>query len=291
MRLSVIIPVYKVETTLDRCVESVLKQQVANMEVILVDDGSPDRCPQMCDNWAKKDSRIQVVHQANGGLSDARNTGLDLAKGDYITFVDSDDYLAQNTYAPLMPLMEGCDILEYSIANKLFLQDKTYDNVEAYWLEERVYTHAFAWNKIYRRSVFEGVRFPVGKVYEDTFTLPQLLRNSHKVATTHLGFYHYCWNPQGITATDDGHGLMQLLEAHLNSQMPVDDNYYMHMVNVQMDVWELTGAPIQLSKRKMKPRLLSGKAKMKAYALNILGIDVLCRMNKLIHYFKRPSRK
>ena len=87
MKLTIIIPVYRVEATLDRCVESVLMQNVNDMEVILVDDGSPDLCPQMCDDWAKKDKRIRVIHKENGGLSDARNAALDIATGDYITFV------------------------------------------------------------------------------------------------------------------------------------------------------------------------------------------------------------
>ena len=107
MKLSVVIPVYRVESTLDRCVESVLRQHVDDMEVILVDDGSPDRCPQLCDEWARRDSRIRVVHKPNGGLSDARNAGIDIATGDYIAFVDSDDWIADDTYAPLLERMDG----------------------------------------------------------------------------------------------------------------------------------------------------------------------------------------
>ena len=94
MTLSVIIPVYRVEATLDRCVESVLRQHVDDMEVILVDDGSPDNCPEMCDKWAVKDRRVHVIHKQNGGLSDARNAGIDVACGEYITFVDSDDWIS-----------------------------------------------------------------------------------------------------------------------------------------------------------------------------------------------------
>ena len=97
MLLSVVIPVYRTELTLQRCVESVLKQGVDDMEVILVDDGSPDNCPELCDEWAEKDNHIKVIHKTNGGLSDARNAGIDVATGDYITFVDSDDWIADNT--------------------------------------------------------------------------------------------------------------------------------------------------------------------------------------------------
>ena len=119
MKLSVVIPVFCVESTLDRCVESVLAQDVDDMEVILVDDGSPDDCPRLCDEWAKRDSRISVIHKSNGGLSDARNAGLDVACGQYITFVDSDDWLLSNTLAPLIETIGDCDILEYSIEERL----------------------------------------------------------------------------------------------------------------------------------------------------------------------------
>ena len=97
MKLSIIIPVYRVETTLDRCVESIMNQNLDDFEIILVDDGSPDNCPKMCDDWAKRDTHISVIHQQNRGLSDARNAGIDTARGDYITFVDSDDYITGHT--------------------------------------------------------------------------------------------------------------------------------------------------------------------------------------------------
>ena len=117
MLLTVIIPVYKTEQTLDRCIESVLSQDVpGGMEVILVDDGSPDNCPALCDAWAERDSRIRVVHQQNRGLGAARNAGLDIAMGEYVTFVDSDDYLAADTFQHLMQRLEeqpDVDILEY----------------------------------------------------------------------------------------------------------------------------------------------------------------------------------
>ena len=290
MKLSVVIPVYRVESTLDRCVESVLRQHVDDMEVILVDDGSPDRCPQLCDEWARRDSRIRVVHNPNGGLSDARNAGIDIATGDYIAFVDSDDWIADDTYAPLLERMDGCDLLEFAIADRLRLDDHAYENADEYWLATKAYTHAYAWNKLYRRKLFDGVRYPKGKIFEDVYILPLLLRNARRVKTTALGDYHYEWNPQGITATADGKALAQLLDAHIHSRMPVDELYYMYMVNIQMDVWELTQAPIVLPSRKVKTECLTGSMKLKAIALNVFGIKKLCRINKLIHHFKEPSR-
>ena len=115
MKLSIVIPVYRVETTLDRCVESVVTQDYDDFEIILVDDGSPDRCPQLCDEWARRDPRISVIHKPNGGLSDARNAGIDVARGDFLTFIDSDDYIAPHTLSQLMPLTDEADLIEYPI--------------------------------------------------------------------------------------------------------------------------------------------------------------------------------
>ncbi len=290
MKLTVIIPVFRVEDTLDRCVESVLSQNVDTMEVILVDDGSPDNCPKMCDNWAGKDPRIRVIHKPNSGLSDARNAGLDQATGDLVTFVDSDDYLAPYTYEPLMAQAEACDILEFSVDDRLQLPERCFDDVKQYWIETRAYEHTFAWNKLYRRTLFDDVRYPVGKIFEDVYTLPLLLQKAQRVVTTARGLYHYTYNSQGITATADGKGLAMLLDAHLQSQMPVDDLYYMYLVNIQMDVWERTGAPILLPVRKVRTDSLPVKKKLKAIILNTIGIKKLCILNKLLHKVKKPNR-
>lgn len=290
MLLSVIIPVYRVESTLHRCVESVLSQHVSEMEIILVDDGSPDSCPQLCDEWAQLDQRIRVIHKANGGLSDARNAGINIATGEYITFVDSDDYLAPDTYAPLLERMGDNDILEYAIDGRLTLNDNTYEDINEYWLKEKAYTHTYACNKIFKHSLFEEVRFPKGRVFEDVYTLPQLLARTKKIATTHLGSYHYCWNPEGITSTADGYALKQLLEAHLAGKMPIDDSYYMYLVNIQIDVWEHLGGAIILPQRTIKTSGLPTSKKLKAFITNTLGIKILCRIIKSIHLVKKPSR-
>lgn len=290
MKLTVIIPVYRVEATLDRCVESVVRQQVPEMEIILVDDGSPDNCPQKCDDWAKKDKRIKVIHKENGGLSDARNAALDIATGDYVTFVDSDDWIAPDTYAPLLEMIGDSDLLEYSINGRLQLQDFCYEDIHEYWLQAQAYTHCFACNKIFRRQLFEGVRFPKGRIFEDVYTLPQLLRKAGKVCTTSHSSYHYTDNTKGITATAGGKGLALLLETHLQSSMPIDDRYYMYLVNIQMDVWEQTGKRIMLPPHRLNISTLEGRQKTKAMFLKILGINTLCKINRLIHRFKKPTR-
>lgn len=290
MKLSVVIPVYRVEATLDRCVESVLSQRIDGMEVILVDDGSPDRCPDMCDRWAARDQRVRVVHKPNGGLSDARNAGIDIAQGEYITFVDSDDWLAADTFGPLLDSIGDADMLEYSLAGGMPLKDRTYYTADEYWTDSYAYQHCYAWNKIYRRQLFDSARYPVGRVFEDVYTLPQLLRQCRQIATTSHGDYHYEWNPAGITANADGEALSQLLDAHLSSGMPMDDRYYVFVANIQIDVWERTGRPVLLPRRHLRPDLLEGRERTKATMLNIFGINTLCRISKIIHLFKKPSR-
>jgi len=305
MKLSIIIPVYRVEDTLDRCVGNVLKQDYDDMEIILVDDGSPDNCPQKCDDWAGKDSRIRVIHKANGGLSDARNAALDIAQGNYITFVDSDDFISPSTYGPLMNTLSrrpDIDILEYPVIvnyrspkqHKLdFTEEIIYDNIYNYWYKGQAYLHSYACNKIYRASLFEEIRYPKGIVFEDIHTLPQLLRKAKTVMTTGKGLYYYCQNPSGITATADGNALRMLLQPHVeiikasNLRDRRFQTYYLHVLNIQMDVYEQAGDDPILPQIRLNQQYFNGKQKLKAVALNILGIKRLCITNKILHKFWR----
>jgi len=299
MTLSVIIPVYRVERWLDRCVASVLEQGCGDMELVLVDDGSPDGCPAKCDEWARRDSRIAVVHKANGGLSDARNAGIEVAKGECITFVDSDDFLAPGTLGKVMTEMRPeCDIIEYPLfrfygsakQEKIVFEPKTYTDMDDYWIGGKAYEHAYAWNKIYRRRLFDGgVRFPVGTVFEDVHTLPLLLKAATNVATTDKGLYYYCANPEGITMTANGKALSQLLDGHLKyGKVTADEQYYMHVLNIQMDVYEQTGEEPRLPAMKIRHCCrLDGKLKLKALTLNLLGVKRLCKLNKLLHQMGR----
>lgn len=292
MKLSVIIPVYKAEQTLNHCVESVLAQKGVDMQVVLVDDGSPDRCPQLCDEWAARDGRIEVVHKQNGGLSDARNAGLEVAEGELITFVDSDDFIARDTYSEVIGQMRpDTDIIEYPIhchygaerQSLLKFEPKVYTSNNDYWFRGKAYTHSYMCNKIFRRTVFDGVRFPVGRVFEDAATLPLLLGGARKVQTTHSGLYLYCDNNTGITATARGEDLRQLLMAHLDHwDVMASDDYYLHVLNIQIDVWRLTGKDIVLKSKKVwRWRGLTMRQRLKAMALNVLGVKGLCRLYRL----------
>lgn len=291
MKLSIVVPVYRVEATLERCLKSIVGQTYQDFEVILVDDGSPDNCPQICDEWTSRDSRISVIHQQNGGLSAARNAGIGQARGEFITFVDSDDYLAPDTYGRVMPLTSQADIVEFPLYRHygsheqtlIAFADWTYTDMRAYWLEAAAYAHCYAWNKIYRRSLFQDVRFPVGRVFEDVATLPLLLQKARRVITTSQGLYYYCVNEAGITRQARGSELSQLLESHLAViGQWCDDPYYMHVLNIQLDVARLTGQQPRLPLRRVNPlsRRLTFKQKVKAIILNLIGIKAICKIQR-----------
>ena len=230
--VSVIVPVYNVEKYFKRCLESVINQTYHNLEIILVDDGSPDHCPEMCDSWAQKDERIRVIHQNNGGLSDARNVGIDASRGEWLTFVDSDDYIEEGTLEQVMAATADNDLVEYPVErfcgspqeSLLTFEPKVYKDMSDYWLNGQAYEHSYVWNKIYRKELFNQIRFPKGQVFEDIQTLPLLLQKAHRVATIPHGLYHYCWNESGITATANGQALESLLKAHLQTPWMDDRN-------------------------------------------------------------------
>ena len=180
--ISVIIPVYNVEKYLDRCVESVVNQTYKNLEIILIDDGSTDNCLAKCDEWARKDSRIKVIHKKNGGLSDARNAGLKIAQGKYIGFVDSDDWIRCDMYQMLYERLQIDDsdiaacgvemIWEDGKSSQLLTkmgkcvlnkQEAMRAIVEETWLKQPV------WYKLYRTESIQGILFPIGKYHEDVF--------------------------------------------------------------------------------------------------------------------------
>lgn len=227
MILSVIIPVYKVEKTLDRCVESVFQQGIDDMEVILVDDGSPDGCGEMCDLWASKDERVKVVHKANGGLSSARNAGLDIATGDYVTFVDSDDYLMPDTYSKALGKQYKIDwdILEFSLVHEsasritLDIKECSFMSARQYWLNTKAWHHSYVWNKIFKRSLFNEVKFEKNRIFEDLLIMPVLLANNPIVTTTPIKGYVYSDNNDSISTKHSSQTSRSLLNAEFKAAM------------------------------------------------------------------------
>ena len=200
--LSIIIPVYKVEKYIDRCIRSLVEQTYENLEILMVDDGSPDNSGAICDAWAAKDSRIKVIHKENGGSGAARNTALDMATGELIAFVDSDDYIAPDMYEYLYGLLEqGADIAECGYRDT-HTDDMEFGGADPevtwYTTEEALlgnihdqFFRQLIWNKLYRRHCVEGVRFPVGTTIDDEFFTYKLLGNAKRLARSEKVLYAY----------------------------------------------------------------------------------------------------
>lgn len=211
--ISVIIPVFKVEEYLDQCVESVIGQTYQNLEIILVDDGSPDNCPAMCDAYAEKDTRIRVIHKANGGLSDARNAGIQIATGEYIGFVDSDDWVDPDMYKTLADAIidNEADIaeigLKYCYPNKTeFIQSsvkkvlsKT-ETSEAF-LDRSLMILGCVVGKLYRADIVKAVLFPVGKLHEDGYFTYRALYEAKRYVLLNVCKYNYRQERQGSIMT------------------------------------------------------------------------------------------
>lgn len=212
MKVSVIVPVYNVESYIDRCVESILAQSFADFELILVDDGSPDNCGAICDSYAESDSRVRVIHQSNGGLSAARNAGIDWAfansDSEWIMFVDSDDWIAPETLELLYQanMQNGTDVSSCNFVKTDSMQGDPPDpgevrfqciSPEKYYCEENVQA-TVAWGKLYRKSCFRKLRYPVGKIHEDEFVTYKILFDCRQIAVTAAALYFYFQRPDSI---------------------------------------------------------------------------------------------
>lgn len=201
--LSIIVPVYKVENYLPKCIDSILAQTFTDFELILVDDGSPDNCPALCDAAAEKDARVRVIHQKNGGLSAARNAGLDAARGAWIGFVDSDDYIAPEMYEVLYQAVQStgadlalCDYAEVDEAGKP-CPPMHVSLSEGELTGQKLLKRAsglmvqLAWNKLYRRAIFTQLRYPEGKLNEDLFLIPEVCLQIQKAVVVPKALYYY----------------------------------------------------------------------------------------------------
>lgn len=208
--ISVIVPVYKVEAYLDTCVESILAQTFTDLEVILVDDGSPDGCPAKCDAWAQKDPRVRVIHQANGGLSAARNTGIEAATGDFFAFVDSDDLLEPDTLRRAWGAQQqsGADLVIFNLyfadedgqpmpepdftifREETLTPDQFWDRYYATIGPCRNY-YEISCNKLYKRELFRTLRYRLNKRFEDAFLLPALIDQCKMIACLSYQGYIY----------------------------------------------------------------------------------------------------
>ena len=202
-KLSIIVPVYKVEKYIQKCVDSILNQTYTDFELILVDDGSPDNCGKICDEYAQKDERVRVIHKENKGVSSARNLGINEAKGEIIGFVDSDDFIEADMYKDMMEFLEKNDLdivctdtyIVYGNRKKFkprYPKDKIFENGTAINENLNGNLDNAIWNKIYSREVIADVRFPVNRRYEDVATVYKWINNAHKVGYMSKAHYYYC---------------------------------------------------------------------------------------------------
>ena len=241
--ISIVVPVYKVEEYLKECICSILRQTYTNFELILVDDGSPDNCGKICDNYAALDKRIRVIHKTNGGLSDARNAGICIARGKYITFVDSDDYIASQYLERLYLFLikYNADIVqcEYTSDNQQLSQKMkdeffSYDKCKA--MVEMLHfgrVQVNAWAKLYKASLFTNIKYPVGRINEDNLTTYKLINLSEKVICISDNLYYYRMNNEGIMLgrfSKDRYELLSFKKEFL-SYMKDDAIKYIDLVN------------------------------------------------------------
>ncbi|ETI67554.1 glycosyltransferase family 2 protein [Neobacillus vireti] len=225
-KISVIVPIYNVEPYLCKCIDSILSQTFTDFELILVNDGSPDNCGAICDDYAKIDTRIKVIHKENGGLGSARNAGIKIAKGQYIGIIDSDDYIDEKMYEILYHNAKThssdvvvCDVVKVDVESQAVLKQggKTeysiehFTNIQAlnqlYQPNEDMFDTMgrrgekwiFAVNKLYKRSLFDALKYPEGVIYDDEFIIHKIYYQSTRVTSISVELYYYVQRPDSIS--------------------------------------------------------------------------------------------
>ena len=240
--ISVIVPIYKVEKYLARCLQTLLSQSFVNIEIILVNDGSPDNCGSICDEYSLLDPRVIVVHKKNGGPSDARNTGIYIASGEFLTFVDSDDYISNNFIQALYDsLIANNADMSYSnyqlLDNMCNLLNRT---EEVFHVKDEVFTgsdgilllcqrdpsfYVMACGKLYRKHIFDSITFPVGKGYEDVFTAHRICAKCKRIVAVSSAYYYYVQNPNSIMHNQNNTRQINLAEAYFDLAKCAETNH------------------------------------------------------------------
>lgn len=319
--ISVIVPVYRVENYLDKCIGSITAQTYQNLEIILVDDGSPDNSGAICDAWAERDARIQVIHKKNGGAGDAKNTGLNSATGEWISLIDSDDYIEPHMYEHLYSLTgEDIDIAECVIgitdADDMPMEDGSVFTANAFSAEDAMLLHIqekmFCQtppNKLYRRSTVGDIRFPVGTLIDDEFWTYRVIGNARRLVHSSCCMYAYrqqqssaMHKPFSIRRLEGLYAQQQRLE-YLKENMPSLE--YDGKVNLlfyciyamQMSLRCLSGAELESACSIIRnavsditPIKVSGKNSVKANAWLVLAqisLEGTCKLQNFLE--KRKS--
>ena len=236
-KISIIVPVYNVEAYLERCVESILKQTYTNLEILLVNDGSTDKSGELCDKLALRDHRIRVIHKENGGLSDARNRGIDEASSNLIGFIDSDDYIDEDMYETLYRQMVAskADLsmcghydVYHQIPEKQVAEIKTWELMPEEAIKmvmEAKILSVTAVNKLYKKALFEQLRFRIGKIAEDAFIMVDLIHQCSKVVATNEKKYYYVHRENSITTQKFSLKFLNVIEAYEQNAKMISENY------------------------------------------------------------------
>lgn len=298
-KISVIVPVYRVEQYLERCVSSIVAQDYRNLEIILVDDGSPDRCGQMCDELAARDSRIRVLHTVNHGLGGARNQGIDAATGTLLGFVDSDDWIEPDMYSSLYANMtdNGADIAVtafYRDSDKsskckvkprdLIVAD-TYEAMELLMDDRYMGNHACT--KLFRASLFRDIRFPEGRLYEDIAIYYRILARAAKVVVSTEPKYHYVIRRDSIVAgrrsvqrnVDYITAVQQMLSSMLQHGHPRAADYFVRRTIHSVKRLITSGAD-----RNLLQQIISTMEPFRHLTADRIGAMNVCRLRMMLDH-------
>lgn len=314
MTLSIIVPVYNVEKHLVCCLESIAMQMRDDHELLLIDDGSTDASGSMCDTFAREHPQLNVVviHQPNGGLSAARNAGIDRARGEYLTFIDSDDYIDPHTLVHNMDFLAAhpeVDMLEYPIevhagspdAHVLTFSDTTQcTDIFADWVLRGGYKHCYACNKIFRARVWSKLRFPVGEYFEDVAIMPDAIRECRQVHYSSHGCYRYVMHQGSITTSHRYCKQKALFEGNLRLYQEIKDipslcdealRLWVYCLNQLIDMGRCADADraehhrivaeadeVHPSYRKLLKAAPNAFTRIKLFPLLVLGLRSYCRL-------------
>lgn len=283
IRVSVVVPVYKVEEYLERCLDSLAAQDLDNIEFLLIDDGSPDRCGEMCEEYAAKDPRFHVFHKENGGLSSARNYGIDRARGEFIMFVDSDDWVrsdfCRTAYSCAIKnnsdLVMFCNKVVRSVYETSF--ERRTELVEGHksWQEAIDLllsgVNVYAWNKLYKRSLFEGIRYPEGRFFEDQPVTWKLVYKAQNVYFTNEVLYFYFMRDNSIVHQESYKATKDKFEMRMSFYEGIKDKgYYSDKLN-----WAIANAALSYAMR------------VKATSNDEISV----RVSRILHSYKRIPGK
>ena len=319
--ISVIVPIHNVEKYLYRCIDSILAQTFTDFELILVDDGSPDNCGEICDMYTELDSRIILIHQHNGGLSSARNVGLDLSftniNSEWITFIDSDDWIHMEYLYTLLHGIQECGTMISTCSYK-----RVSENADSYTEKENkfmVYTASdyyknidgsvTAWGKLYNKHLFDNVKYPVGKIHEDEFVTYRLVFSCKNIAHTDSILYYYYFRENSITNEQWRSAKLSLFEGYekqlcffeRNNNLELRDYIFGYYINSLVNSYFLTKPKdsddrkiikkkLKFCKKKYKPiPMFSFRNNKKIYEILYPKIMKIYNFLKILKDFKKNS--